>query len=102
MNACPEITRDMLGNPIEISTGMTKLDFSSAKRMAYEAASKVTSEPMLLAWWDRNGRTFSPDACCSADKPGWLIYAETRGGNVSVDINDEEFVFVYRSGLTAL
>jgi hypothetical protein len=54
---------------------------------------------MLLAWY--NGRTgeFSPKVtCCGEDKPTWLIYAESRGGDLVIDINDEAYVFVYRRG----
>jgi hypothetical protein len=33
--------------------------------------------------------------CCGDEKPAWLIYAESRGGRIVVDINDEDFIFVY-------
>ena len=52
---------------------------------------------MLLAWYDRGAGTFSPQVtCCGDDKPAWLIYAESRGGDLVIDINEEAYVFVYR------
>ena len=44
---------------------------------------------MLLAWYDRGAGTFSPRVtCCGDDKPAWLIYAESRGGDLIIDINE--------------
>jgi len=37
--------------------------------------------------------------CCSDDKPAWLVYAESRGGDLVIDINGESYVFVYRRSL---
>ena len=55
---------------------------------------------MLLAWYDRDAGAFSPQApCCTDDKPGWLVYAESRGGDLVIDLNREAYVFVYRRGL---
>ena len=89
----------MLNRPIEIHADQL-LGFSEAKEMADEKARKISEQPMLLAWFDRKAGKFSPDViCCGTEKPSWLVYAETRGGTLSVDINNEEYVFVYRPGM---
>ena len=55
---------------------------------------------MLLAWYDQGAGRFSPQVtCCSDDKPAWLVYAESRGGDLVIDINGESYVFVYRRSL---
>ena len=55
---------------------------------------------MLLAWFDRARGVFSPNiTCCREDKPSWLTYAESRGGDIVICINDLDYVFVFR-GLT--
>ena len=55
---------------------------------------------MLLAWYDREAGAFSPQVtCCGDDKPAWLIYAESRGGDLVIDINQEAYVFVYLRSL---
>jgi len=87
----------MLKNPIRIQVDNEALDFARAKQLADEAAKKVTADPMLLAWYNSKTGDFSPPVtCCGEDKPTWLIYAESRGGTICIDINEEEFVFVYR------
>lgn len=96
---CTYITRDMLSHPIELRTEGVDLDFLRARALAEEQVRKLTVEPMLLAWFDKKEARFSPDViCCGTEKPTWLVYAESRGGNISVDINDEEYVFVYKGG----
>jgi hypothetical protein len=89
----------MLHNPIRLQVA-GELAFPQARTLADRQALAVGTEPMLLAWY--NGRTgeFSPRVtCCGEDRPAWLIYAESRGGNLVIDINDETYVFVYRSHL---
>jgi hypothetical protein len=92
---CIHVTRDMLTDPIHMRVS-EELDLTEARTLADRKAGEVSGDPMLLAWYDRKRGIFSPDvACCGEDKPAWLIYAESRGGNITVDINDEEYVFVY-------
>jgi hypothetical protein len=86
----------MLKDPIRIQVDDEALDFARAKQLADEEAKKVTADPMLLAWYNAKTGDFSPQVtCCGEDKPTWLIYAESRGGTICIDINEEEFVFVY-------
>ncbi|MDR3567828.1 MAG: AF1514 family protein [Syntrophobacteraceae bacterium] len=89
---------DLLRRSIRIEEGKG-LDYARAKRLADQEAAKASSEPMLLAWYDAKEGKFSPgvECCCHTNKkPSWLIYAETRGGEIQVVINDLEYVFVYR------
>jgi hypothetical protein len=99
MADCVLLKRDMLTNPVHMRVA-GELDFARARALADRRAVEVGTEPMLLAWY--NGRTgeFSPQVtCCGEDKPTWLIYAESRGGDLVIDINDEAYVFVYRRTL---
>ena len=96
MNECVALTKDMLKDPIRIQVDDEALDFARAKQLADEEAKKVTADPMLLAWYNAKTGDFSPQVtCCGEDKPTWLIYAESRGGTICININEEEFVFVY-------
>jgi hypothetical protein len=93
---CTFVTKSMLNNPVEIRLGEVP-DFLEAKSIADEKAREMFAEPMLLAWFDKKSGKFAPEQiCCDRDKPTWLVYAESRGGNLAVDINDENFIFVYR------
>ncbi len=96
MEACT-LRKDMLKNPVHLQVEDEKLDFAQAKKLADAEAQKLTPDPMLLAWYNAKTGEFSPPVtCCGEDRPAWLIYAESRGGTICIDINDEEFVFVYR------
>jgi hypothetical protein len=87
----------MLRNPIEVRVEDDGLDFAKAKEAADREASRRSGAPMLLAWYEARTGKFSPQVtCCRGDKPAWLIYAESRGGTIVIDINDEAYVFIYR------
>jgi hypothetical protein len=93
---CTIVTKSMLNNPLEAHLEGSP-DFLKAKSVADEKAREMLPDPMLLAWLDRKSGKFAPEQiCCDRDKPSWLVYAESRGGDLIVDINDEDFVFVYR------
>lgn len=96
MATCKLVDKQMLTNAIDVSAN-ANLSFGEAREIADQKASEVTDEPMLMAWYEKKTGKFSPQVeCCSEEKPGWLVYAESRGGNVIVDINSQEYVFVYR------
>ena len=100
MADCMLLTREMLKDPIDIGVFDAPLDFSRARTIADRRARELGPEPMLLAWYDRGAGAFSPQVtCCGDAKPAWLIYAESRGGDLVIDINDEAYVFVYRRDL---
>ena len=100
MADCTPLSREMLIDPIDIGVSDEPLDFARARAIAEARARQEGPEPMLLAWYDRGAGQFSPRVtCCSDDKPAWLIYAESRGGDLIIDINGEAYVFVYRRNL---
>ncbi len=91
------LSKEMFNNPVELKVS-GDLDFLTAKELADKKAKELASKPMLLAWFDKNNGTFSPKVVCACgDKPSWLAYAQNREGDIEVNINDEEYVFVYRN-----
>ena len=100
MADCMLLSRKMLRDPIDIGVADVPLDFARARAIAEARARQEAADPMLLAWYDRSTGKFSPQVtCCGDDKPAWLIYAESRGGDLVIDINGEAYVFVYRRSL---
>lgn len=82
---------------VELHAHEGELSLSEAKRLADAAARDRVPDPMLLAWFSRKTGEHSPKVeCCGEDKPAWLVYAESRGGNLTIRLNDGEYVFVYR------
>ena len=83
-------------NPVKIKTDKADLDFVSAQTMAEAKVRSLCQDPMLISWYNANtGESHPNTACGSAGKPGWLNYAEARNCDMTVDINDEQFVFIY-------
>ena len=86
----------MLVDPVDVQIDDDALDFEKAKAVADRKASEISRDPMLIAWFDRKSGRFSPPVeCCGKAKPAWLVYAETRGANIVIDVNRETYVFVY-------
>lgn len=92
------VTRDMLKYPIDVRVDDRSLDFRGARSLADGKAGERSSDPMLLAWFDRKSGRYSPGdvVCCDRDKPTWLAYAQSHGADIFVDINNEDFVFAYK------
>ncbi len=88
----------MLPNPILMKIEVPKLDFESAHRIAKNQAKSYYSDTMLLSWYDKKHGRFSPNdlECSEEGKPSWVTYAKSRGGNLTIDINNEDYVFVFR------
>ncbi len=71
------------------------VDFVTAKQVAKETAFEKCDHPMILSW--RNGKTgeFYPDyECGSNNSPFWIRYAEGRGANLTIDVNQGDYVFM--------
>lgn len=97
METCRPLAADMLPNRVRLDLEDKPVDLKSARILADEKAAEVLTDPMLLAWYDREAGRFSPQVeCCGETKPSWLVYAESRGASLSIDINEQSYVFVYR------
>ncbi len=95
MKSCAELTRDMLPNTVALHSD-TEPDFKEARELAEQEVKKHMTDPMLLGWYDRSSGSFSPQVeCCSEEKPGWVVYAETRGGSITVDVNEGSYYFIF-------
>lgn len=95
MDTCEIPTKAVLTNPVLIYPE-EPLDYERARGIADRKAKELSESPMLLAWYDGKSGKFSPPVeCCNEIKPGWIVYAETRGGSITIDINDEEYIFIY-------
>ena len=98
MTVCSCSIKEFLNNPIELKIDDKDLDFASIKQLADNKAKEFASQTMLLAWYNGKTGDFVPKAeCVSGPKPGWIVYAETRGGDIVIDINEERYVFIYKS-----
>ena len=89
---------DYPGKHIELNSDKSDLDFLEAKDIAKQKAKETCSDPMLLSWYQgETGESYPDMECGPGDKPAWIVYAESRGGDLTIDINDGQFVFIYLS-----
>ena len=96
MEACMPLRREMLVDPVDLQVDDPSLDFEKAREVADRKAAEICEDAMLIAWFDQRTGEFSPRVECGGKaKPAWLVYAETRGANIVIDINREMYVFVY-------
>ncbi len=72
------------------------LDFERAKELAKKAVLGKTSMPMLLSWKNGIDGSFYPTfECGKSVQPPWVVYAKARGANLTVEINDGDYVFMF-------
>ena len=83
-------------NPVKIKTDQQRLDFETAQSMADEKVKSLCPKPTLISWYNaRTGECHPDKKAGNAGKPGWLHYAESRNCDMTIDINNEEFIFIY-------
>jgi hypothetical protein len=93
---CIPLRREMLVDPVDVAVEDPSLGFEEAKEIADRKAREISEDAMLISWFDRQSGRFSPPVECGGKaKPAWLVYAETRGANIVIDVNRETYVFVY-------
>lgn len=85
---------------VGIESGGEALDFNRAKRLADALAAERVAEPRLLSWYDRGRDLESPAGVNECHRhcatPGYVAYAENRGGTLLVDVAHGAYVFCYR------
>jgi hypothetical protein len=79
----------------EITARGMEIDSDSARGMAELLASRLAGEVTLVAWFDGRTGKGHPDVPECLSKPGWLAYAENHGGEIKVNVNHYDFVFVF-------
>jgi hypothetical protein len=87
---------DYPGRQIGIQVDDPDLDFADAKDLAKQKAKEICADPMLLSWYQgKTGESYPNLECGPGDKPAWIVYAESRGGDLTIDINEGQYVFIY-------
>ena len=86
-------------NPVKIKSDPSELDFPAARYIADEKVKSLSSDCRLVSWYNAmTGESYPADIKHrSTGKPGWLSHAERCDCDMTVDINDEQFIFIYRT-----
>ena len=89
---------DYPGRHIRILINDPDLEFADAKDLAKQKAKEICADPMLLSWYQgKTGASYPNLECGPGDKPAWIVYAESRGGDLTIDINEGQYIFIYLS-----
>lgn len=95
MVAIGSIPKNRSEEYINMSINLPDLDFVGAKQAAKEKALERCSHPMILSWKNGiTGQTYPDYECGISDRPFWIRYAEGRGANLIIDINNGNYVFM--------
>jgi hypothetical protein len=87
---------DLPGGRLRMLSGKENLDFVHAKELAKAKAREFCRDPMLLSWFNgRTGESYPNLACGRHDRPAWIVFAESRGGDLTIDVDDGAYVFIY-------
>ena len=80
----------------EIRLREAGLDFEAARELARRTARGICAESMLLAWNNAVSGEFYPTLRCGrSTRPAWVVYAEARGADLTVDVNDGQYTFMF-------
>ncbi|MGD2096913.1 MAG: AF1514 family protein [Desulfobacterales bacterium] len=95
----PQI-EDYPGEHIALKVDHPDMDFAEAKDLARKKALEMCADPMLLSWYQgKTGKSYPNLECGPGDRPAWIVYAASRGGNLTIDINSGQYVFIYLSSI---
>ena len=71
-------------------------DLAAASALDKEKARALDKNAMMLSFHSAKTGEFWPNYECGGnDRPPWIVFAEARGYNLLIDINDGEFEFFY-------
>jgi hypothetical protein len=88
--------KSFAGKQLKIKIDDLNLDFAKAKDIARQKAKEVCDDPMLLSWYQGDtGESYPNIECGRGDQPAWILYAESRGADIAVDINEGQYIFLY-------
>lgn len=71
--------------------------YDEAQNIALGEAQRLREEPMLLAWWNGDERTYFPATDCKGDEePAWMSYAKAHGADLALHSDQERYVFLFK------
>lgn len=90
-----EITENQEEQILNLHIEDPELDFSGAKKIAKDKALEICDFPMILSWKNaKTGESYPDYECGITDRPFWIRYAEGRGANLTIDINEGDYIFM--------
>jgi hypothetical protein len=81
---------------VNVEVNDPDLDLTAASAIAKTNARSMDSNAMMLSFHSAKTGEFWPHYDCGGGgRPPWVVFAEARGYNLKIDINNGEFEFFY-------
>lgn len=82
---------------VHLDIDEARCDLECAREAAIQKATAYDNSPQLISWFDKRSQSYFPsDECCVEGEPSWLAYGLAHGADLTVDVNDEDYVFMFR------
>jgi hypothetical protein len=86
------------GNHIKLSVDKGDLGIAAATDLAKQKVKELSDDSMMLSWCcGKTGEYYPKTECGRTEKPPWIIFAESRGADIAININDGEYIFLFLS-----
>jgi hypothetical protein len=93
---------DVLGQLVTVSAACAEPNFEHARDLARQQARRFDPQAMLLSWHSAlTGEYYPVIECGRQDRPPWIVWAASRGANLTVSVNNGAFTFYYLIGILA-
>ena len=81
---------------VKIEVGDQQLTLAAASALAKEKARDLDPNAMMLSYHSGKTGEYWPAYDCGGDgRPPWIVFAESRGYNLLIDVNAGDFEFFY-------
>ena len=81
---------------VAMSIDDPQLDLATASSLAKKKARAINRDAMMLAYHSGKTGEFWPNyECGGGGRPPWIVFAESRGYNLKIDINGGDYEFFY-------
>ena len=91
-----EVKVEPLGELVSLRVEPAGLDFELARDLARAEARRIDPQAMLLSWHCGLTGEYHPKiACGHQDRPPWIVWAASRGANLTVCVNQGAYCFYY-------
>lgn len=88
--------REYAHEMVKLQSNTAPLDFVAAKTLAKAKALEINSDAMMLSYYNQKKEEGFPNYDCGGDgKPPWEVFAESRGCNLIIDVDDGDYLFFY-------
>ena len=96
MAQIPSTLRKYPFDAVKLQVDDPDLDLAAASALAKEKARSMDHNAMMLSYHSGKTGEFWPNyECGGGGRPPWIVFAESRGYNLKIDINDGQFEFFY-------